>query len=360
MAGEHEPDMRTTFALMTGRALAPRTLLVAMVWLACRDPRLQETMPLVPYSPVDAGSRAFDAGLPRAPAACDPSMPADGGEALEWNRWESPPVRPVDAAYDLTADTVTDTVTGLMWQRLVSMSPKTTDEAREFCAESRLAGFSDWRVPTLVELESIVDYGSSSAGGLPSRTTPTINTLAFPSTPTELFWSSTPKLASEVETHSWAVTFDTAFTIGMGNTEGLRVRCARQARTTLPQSPCRYAISNDTVRDIRGNITWQRAASPVKLTFAEAQAACAALDLGGFSSGWRVPNIRELRTLVDVRSFITLRLDAPVDAIAFPATPVGGYWSSTPVASGGAWAIDEIGNTGVYLVAHLNHVRCVR
>jgi hypothetical protein len=46
-----------------------------------------------------------------------------------------------------------------------------------------LCGFNDWRVPTLMELDSIVDLG---------RTNPSIDISYFPNTESVRYWSSSP------------------------------------------------------------------------------------------------------------------------------------------------------------------------
>ena len=79
--------------------------------------------------------------------------------------------------------TVTDTKTGLMWQK-AEAGTKTWKEAIAYCESLVLAGHSDWRLPDLNELQSIVD----SIGDNPS-----IYRTAFPDTTSYTFWSSTTK-----------------------------------------------------------------------------------------------------------------------------------------------------------------------
>jgi hypothetical protein len=51
----------------------------------------------------------------------------------------------------------------------------------------------------------------------------------------------------------------------------------------------------------------------------------AALSHASSQTGWRLPSIQELSSLIDVN-----RQNPAIDTVAFPATPVGGFWSSTP------------------------------
>jgi hypothetical protein len=102
------------------------------------------------------------------------------------------------ASYKDNGDgTITDNVTGLMWQKAVSATTGYTHaQADIYCQNLALAGYGGWRLPTKVELFSIVDVG---------RDTPAIDPNAFPGTPTQLppppsgpltpgawFWTSRP------------------------------------------------------------------------------------------------------------------------------------------------------------------------
>ena len=90
--------------------------------------------------------------------------------------------------------TVTDNVTGLIWQCCAigqsgndcatgSASSFNWKEALAEAANSNHAGFSDWRLPNMNELTSLVAY---------DRYGPAININAFPNAPSSYFWSSSP------------------------------------------------------------------------------------------------------------------------------------------------------------------------
>ncbi len=56
--------------------------------------------------------------------------------------------------------TVTDNCTGLMWQQqTVSAETYPWDGALQYCENLDLAGYTDWRLPNVRELQSIVNYG---------------------------------------------------------------------------------------------------------------------------------------------------------------------------------------------------------
>ena len=77
--------------------------------------------------------------------------------------------------------TVTDNVTGLMWQQGDDDSTRTWCEAVDYCEALHLAGHTDWRLPDEYELQGIVDYG---------RFGPSIDTTYFPGTNPSDYWSS--------------------------------------------------------------------------------------------------------------------------------------------------------------------------
>jgi hypothetical protein len=106
--------------------------------------------------------------------------------------------------YDPQTITVTDRYTGLTWQRCPlgytlnnngTIDDVTDDEceavdpeadwqtALQRSAAATLAGHTDWRLPNIKELDSIVELGCRL---------PAIDSAPFPDTPAEFFWSSTP------------------------------------------------------------------------------------------------------------------------------------------------------------------------
>ena len=76
--------------------------------------------------------------------------------------------------------TVTDTCTGLMWQQVTAPGTYTWCSALSYTADLTLADNSDWRLPNVFELQSLVDYTNVS---------PTIDPVFDSST--SLYWSST-------------------------------------------------------------------------------------------------------------------------------------------------------------------------
>ena len=94
--------------------------------------------------------------------------------------------------------TVTDTKTGLVWQRGVANSTKNWADARAWC-HTNGSNLPDtgWRLPSVEELQTIVDT---------SVYRPAIDWTAFTYTPSDFFWTSTPLAGSS--SHAWYVFFD--------------------------------------------------------------------------------------------------------------------------------------------------------
>jgi hypothetical protein len=141
-----------------------------------------------------------------------------------WTLWPMPnPASaelPNPASYDTSkAGVVTDKITGLAWQRVVPAGSYDLSGATDYCAGLDLGGFADWRLPSRIELVSLLDF---------TVATPTIDAQSFPSTPAAHFWTSTPYLFDPApDAFAWAIYFDNAAVQGDEKVTLNRVRCVR-------------------------------------------------------------------------------------------------------------------------------------
>jgi len=81
---------------------------------------------------------------------------------------------------------VKDNQTGLYWQQATAPMTYTFDDAVAYCSGNAAAlPGAGWRLPAIKELQTLVDDSVAPPG-------PTIDASAFPATPANVFWSSTP------------------------------------------------------------------------------------------------------------------------------------------------------------------------
>jgi hypothetical protein len=124
-------------------------------------------------------------------------------------------------------------------------------------------------------------------------------------------------------------------------------------------------LTDGFVRDTLTNLVWQQdgagtrtgcsGSGSLTCTWAEAQTYCK-----GQGSGFRLPTVKELRSIAD----FTLALPGPtINQAAFPSTPPETFWTSSPYASlsGNAWYVSFAYGFSYYDVVSTNYrVRCVR
>jgi len=99
--------------------------------------------------------------------------------------------------------TVTDNITGLMWQQDGSTQRNWSD-ALSYCDSSILDDYDDWRLPDMNELQSLVDYG---------RYNPSIDPIF--DAESFRYWSSTTDINDPF--YAWYVNFDGSFSSQVGN-----------------------------------------------------------------------------------------------------------------------------------------------
>lgn len=247
--------------------------------------------------------------------------------------------------YTSTTNTVTDTVTGLMWQRVVPNDMRNWEDARLYCSVLNMAGYTDWSLPSRVALITLIKL---------TGTSPTIDADAFPGTKGDaVFWSSSRHAA--VSGHVNFLSFATGMP-GHGTPDQMGyVRCVRSTVSVDPYG--QYDLAEDSVRDTRTLLTWQRNSPGQAYAWSDALAFCEELTLGG-QLDWRLPNFSELMSIVD-----DSRTDPAIDPVAFPRTVETPFWSSTPKAPAGdtVYTVDFTdGTMREYYADDTARVRCVR
>jgi hypothetical protein len=125
----------------------------------------------------------------------------------------------------------------------------------------------------------------------------------------------------------------------------------RAAQRCYPTA--RFAVlGGGLVRDTLTKLVWQQQASPATMNSADAANYCS-------SSGFRLPTVKELRSLVDH----TVTSGPTIDQVAFAGTPASAFWTSSRYVSSSSnvWGVHFGDGTSTDLGAgDLHWVRCVR
>jgi len=120
------------------------------------------------------------------------------------------------ADFTKSGNIVTDNTTRLQWQDDAIGSGMTWTAAIEHCEDLSLDGHSDWRLPNLRELTSIVDD---------TKRNPIIDNAVFQNTASNNYWSSTTYAGYFGD--AWYVGFNSGFQKHYRKTYSYFVRCVR-------------------------------------------------------------------------------------------------------------------------------------
>lgn len=207
----------------------------------------------------------------------------------------------------------------------------TTVNSQGFC------GVTNWRLPTNIELHSIVDYSVALPG-------PTIDQNFFANTRNSAFWTSSlhPKGANV----AWVVFFDDG-RIFDNNRAG--EGSVRLVSGTYPEHLYSILTDDQEVIDNTTGLIWRRCAEGMQWDGSTClgtasgymfQEALQQADLVKYNSGknWRLPNLKELASLVDTNT----NNGMVIDGVAFPGTLNDHYWTSSSYSTDAffAWVVN--------------------
>ena len=238
--------------------------------------------------------------------------------------------------------TITDEVTGLIWQKQDDGLFRTWNDANGYCANLSLSGVG-WRLPAIFELIGITDYSIISW--------PTISSNYFPNTQATYYWSDTTGTWSSIP---WGVLFNGGVTGFTAYPAGSLTRCVRGLKNNSVFSK----NGDGTVADLSTNLIWQKQDDGIVKSWEQALIYCEGLSLGNFTD-WRLPNVKELNSIVDFTSS-----NPSINATYFPNAQPAYYWTSTTNANSSASAfLVAFGSgmtSGTYAKTSFHYTRCVR
>lgn len=190
---------------------------------------------------------------------------------------------------------------------------------------SGYAGYRNWRLPTMAELETIIDLGASS---------PAITLAAFPGTDIGAYWSVTT--VPVATTNAWRVDFNEGSSNQAGKNLTGAVRCV--AADTPDNQPVFTDFGDGTVRDFRTNLVWAKCSrgftysagtctgSGLVADWSVSLNYCNSLALAG--RAWRLPSVNEMLSISD-KSLSGIVISPAV----FPNAVAAIHWTSTTTGS---------------------------
>jgi serine/threonine-protein kinase len=300
----------------------------------------------------------------------------------------SPPAPQQTDIASQSAQTWTDPATGLMWTKKDNGKDVTWQQAKEYCRNLQLDGYSDWRLPTFDELQGIYDANANVdgfhvkgnlqlSGGWP--------------------WSSSP---GDTSGQAWAFDYGSGVrlsrVLGFGNSN--RALCVRGAASkgptpavnpatvvqipsnsvsvnppqTIPASvnpqpnhpapvnppsnptpstPQTVANSNLVWTDPATGLMWTKHDNGKGVNWNSAADYCRKLRLAGYSD-WRLATIEELQGICDMNAEVRSASGLVSDHIKGDLSISGAVWSSSPgKSSRERWTFDFYYGSGVSIGA---------
>ncbi len=320
-----------------------KALLVLTVTLALVSPRAAQAGFTIP----DTGQGEFYgvSNEIRRPSPGDPFYGQDAhyqGAAMQYR--------------DNGDGTVTDLVTGLMWVQ--DPGEKVLwEQGMAGAAQCRVGGYSDWRVPTIKELYSLMDFNGVT-GRTASQSRPYLNTEYF------VFEFGDESAGERIIDSQWMTSnvYGSRVMMGMRGMFGVnfadgRIKCypcdrlAHGAKTFFVRyvrGETDYGVNDfvdnrdGTVTDRASDLMWMQVDSGAlegsegAMTWEQALQWAENLEYAGYSD-WRLPNIKELQSIVDYSRSPDITNSPAIDPIFFTTaiTNPGGaldypyFWSST-------------------------------
>ncbi|MGD9807041.1 MAG: DUF1566 domain-containing protein [Deferribacterales bacterium] len=246
-----------------------------------------------------------------------------------------------ERSYSRSNDVVADEVTGLMWQddAAAGSTLSTYSAAADHCANNvSTGGYNDWRVPTLRELLTVVNY---------SKFLPAVDNAFFQNTASAAYWTSDSDSSSYYYVNMEYGVFAT-------DSDGSKNLMCVRGNTTADKSFTRDDATSIVTDNGLGLMWFDYNTVPVDWT--TSLNSCEGLNYNGYGD-WRLPNINEMMSIQDTSSPTGF-------APAFQSTGSDEYWTSTPYVGNAAnikWILDAVEKrTDQSLKTPNKQFRCVR
>jgi hypothetical protein len=262
--------------------------------------------------------------------------------------------------------TITDSITGLIWQQRLGIK-MTFDQAQLALQELNRKGPADWRIPTVKELYSLVQYSGQVFGDKSVRLF--IDTNYFEQPLGNVFLGE-----REIDAQVWSATLFNGLTMGRDRSRfGVNFVDGRakaypilDPRSGLPTKMYfRFVRGNPmygknhfrdnedrTISDLATGLMWQQEDSRIGMNWKHALTYCRQQTTGSFRD-WRMPSVKELQTLVDYSASFQVNAQPAASSlfrfskITTPdlKTDLPYYWTGTTLLDG-----PVVGKMALYVV----------
>ncbi len=238
--------------------------------------------------------------------------------------------------------TITDLNTGLVWQSVPSGNMGWA-YAFDYAEGLDLGGYTDWRVPTIKELYSLAQFYGNLFKGIPYIDT---DYFTIEGTSNGRVWSSNEYVGTTMMNDDSAFGFNfgdgriKSYPYGINDSSSsgpCSVLCVRGGNNYGTND---FVDNGDnTVTDRATGLMWMKGDSGTTMKWEPAMAYAESLEYAGYSD-WRLPNTKELHTLVDYSKAPDANdptaVGPAIDTSIFELTETESwYWSSTTLTDNG-------------------------
>ena len=248
-------------------------------------------------------------------------------------------------SFSSSSNVVEDNNTGLTWEKSPSSSSYTWDNRATHCNElnsSNYDGRSNWRVPTSLEILTIVDNQKYASA---------VNSIFSGIPGSGSFWTAEQYSSDQGRRFGTNTGF-----IGYNSKTGTynKVLCVSGDEMQKGVFTTQTVSGSVVVTDFTTGLMWQKTYETDK-TWQQALKYCEDLTYAGYSD-WRLPNKNELASLLNLDKSAAPYSD-------FPNMPSDWFWSSSTyiLYTDNAWDVGfYYGLVGYYYKTKSHSVRCVR
>ncbi len=289
---------------------------------------------------------------------------ANTGQDGDWQAGVAWPDPRFTVGSDAEADCVTDNLTGLMWSKNGNLPERTWQGALDYVATINsgggLCGYTDWRLPNINELESLVHagYNEENCGGTACSTLAAwLNTQGFSNVQSYLYWSSTTYAdntgnawvvnmwygsvgydGKDYGSYVWPVRTDSVSLWKTGQTGSNATGDDGDLQKGVTWPDPRFIVSGDCVTDDLTGLMWVKSLEvATRTSWQNALDYANGLELCGYTD-WRLPNRKELFSLINYGQADTAGW---LNTQGFINVQSDWYWSSTTSADAteDAWVV---------------------